>query len=88
MYLFLHGVLLSISAFTHLLYHLHFEVLRELDHLQHLLFSVLLLILPPLLAAFDIGLSQFLFHLELIELILILSLHEVVLLCVLKHLFS
>jgi hypothetical protein len=86
MHLFLHWVLLSIPTLPHLLHHLHFEALREINHLQHLLFAVLLLIMPPPLTALVIGLSQLLFHLKLIEHILILSLHQIILLCVLKNL--
>ena len=86
MYLFLHGVLLGIPTFPHLRYHLLFEVLRELYHLQDLLLAVPLLLAPPSLTALALGFPQFLLHLELIEHILVLSLHQIVLLCVLKHL--
>ena len=86
MYLFLHGVLLGVPTFPHLPYHLPFEVLRELYHLQHLLLAVPPLPGPPPLTALALGLSQLLLHLELIEHILVLSLHQIVLLCVLKHL--
>ena len=88
MYLFLHGVLLGIPTFPHLLYHLLLEVLRELYHLQHLLLAVPLLLEPPPLTALALGLSQLLLHLKLIEHILVLSLHQIVLLCILKHLLG
>ena len=86
MYLFIHRVLLGIPTFPHLIYNLLLEILRKLYHLQHLLFSMLLLIISSQLTPLVIGLFQLLFHLKLIEDILILSLHEVVLLCVLKYL--